>query len=118
MQFNGGSTIGGIVVPSAYLDFGMPPRGDDRPLESYSALIKLRRGLAGNYEFQKQIRLQEARRLMLGEDLDAASAGHRMGYENPSYFSREYKKPFGAPPQRDIVQLRSNLELGGTVASV
>lgn len=48
---------------------------------------------------------------MLGEDLDAASAGFRVGYEDPSYFSREYKKLFGAPPQRDIAQLRSNLEL-------
>ncbi|MEN3327153.1 MAG: hypothetical protein V7638_1960 [Acidobacteriota bacterium] len=38
-------------------------------------------------QFQKQIRLQEARRLMLGEDLDAASAGFRVGYEDPSYFS-------------------------------
>jgi len=62
-------------------------------------------------QFQKQIRLQEARRLMLGEDLDAASAGFRVGYEDPSYFSREYKKLFGAPPQRDIARLRSNLEV-------
>jgi AraC-like DNA-binding protein len=62
-------------------------------------------------QFQKQIRLQEARRLMLGEDLDAASAGFRVGYEDPSYFSREYKKLFGAPPQRDIARLRGNLEL-------
>ena len=62
-------------------------------------------------QFQKQIRLQEARRLMLGEDMDAASAGFRVGYEDPSYFSRDYKKLFGAPPQRDIAQLRSNLEL-------
>jgi AraC-like DNA-binding protein len=62
-------------------------------------------------QFQKQIRLQEARRLMLGEDFDAASAGFRVGYEDPSYFSREYKKLFGAPPQRDIAQLRGNLEL-------
>jgi AraC-like DNA-binding protein len=62
-------------------------------------------------QFQKQIRLQEARRLMLGEALDAASAGVRVGYEDPSYFSREYKKLFGAPPQRDIAQLRSNLEV-------
>jgi AraC-like DNA-binding protein len=61
--------------------------------------------------FQKQIRLQEARRLMLGEDLDAASAGFRVGYEDPSYFSREYKKLFGAPPQRDIAKLRDNLDL-------
>ena len=62
-------------------------------------------------QFQKQIRLQEARRLMLGEDLDAASAGLRVGYADPSYFSRDYKKFFGAPPQRDITRLRSNLEL-------
>ncbi len=69
-------------------------------------------------QFQKQIRLQEARRLMLGEDLDAASAGHRVGYEDPAYFSRDYKKLFGAPPQRDIARLRSNLEPGGTPARV
>jgi AraC-like DNA-binding protein len=60
-------------------------------------------------QFQKQIRLQEARRLMLGEDVDAASAGFRVGYEDPSYFSRDYKKLFGSPPQRDIARLRSTL---------
>jgi AraC-like DNA-binding protein len=61
-------------------------------------------------QFHKQIRLQEARRMMLGEDLDAASDGFRVGYENPLSFSHEYKKLFGAPPQRDIARLRSNLE--------
>jgi AraC-like DNA-binding protein len=65
-------------------------------------------------QFQKQVRLQEARRLMLGEEMDAASAGHRVGYEDPSYFSRDYKKLFGAPPHRDISTLRSRLELGFT----
>ena len=60
-------------------------------------------------QFQKQIRLQEARRLMLGEALDVASASSRVGYEDPSYFSREYKKLFGAPPQRDIARLRGSL---------
>ena len=60
-------------------------------------------------QFQKNLRLQEARRLMLGEDLDAASAGYRVGYEDPSHFSREYKKQFGAPPQRDISRLRAEL---------
>ncbi len=44
---------------------------------------------------------------MLGEELDAASAGHRVGYEDPAYFSRDYKKLFGAPPQRDIARLRA-----------
>jgi AraC-like DNA-binding protein len=62
-------------------------------------------------QYQKQIRLQEARRLMLNEDVDAASAGFRVGYEDPSYFSRDYKKQFGAPPQRDIAALRNKLEV-------
>jgi AraC-like DNA-binding protein len=48
---------------------------------------------------------------MLGEDLDAASAGFRVGYEDPSYFSREYNKIFGTPPQCDIARLRGNLEI-------
>ena len=69
-------------------------------------------------QFQKQIRLQAARRLMLGEDLDAASAGHRVGYEDPAYFSRDYKRLFGAPPQRDIARLRGSLEPGGAPARV
>jgi AraC-like DNA-binding protein len=62
-------------------------------------------------QFQKNLRLQEARRLMLAGEMDAASAGFRVGYEDPSHFSREYKKQFGAPPQRDIAQIRGNLEL-------
>lgn len=60
-------------------------------------------------QFQKQIRLQEARRLMLGENMDVASASFRVGYEDPSYFSREYKKFFGTPPQRDIARLRGSI---------
>jgi len=57
-------------------------------------------------QFQKQLRLQEARRLMLGEGLDAASAGYRVGYGNASHFTREYKRLFGAPPMRDMEHLR------------
>jgi AraC-like DNA-binding protein len=57
-------------------------------------------------QFQKRMRLQEARRLMLGEDLDAASAGYRVGYSNASHFTREYKRLFGAPPARDVERLR------------
>jgi AraC-like DNA-binding protein len=57
-------------------------------------------------QYQKQIRLQEARRLMLGEGLDAASAGYRVGYNDPSHFSREYKRLFGQPPLRDVERLR------------
>jgi AraC-like DNA-binding protein len=57
-------------------------------------------------QFQKHLRLQEARRLMLGEHLDATSAGYRVGYGNVSQFTREYKRLFGAPPMRDVEQLR------------
>ncbi|AOE84958.1 AraC family transcriptional regulator [Pseudomonas sp. TCU-HL1] len=59
-------------------------------------------------QFQKHLRLQEARRLMLVEALDAASAGGRVGYESPSQFSREYSRLFGAPPLRDIARLRQS----------
>ncbi len=58
-------------------------------------------------QFQKRMRLQEARRLMLGEDIDAASAGHRVGYGDASHFTREYKRLFGAPPMRDVERLRA-----------
>lgn len=57
-------------------------------------------------QFQKQLRLQEARRLMLAEHLDAGMAGHRVGYESQSQFNREYARFFGNPPARDIRRLR------------
>ena len=58
-------------------------------------------------QYQKQLRLQEARRLMLAEALDAATAGHRVGYDSPSQFSREYARTFGAPPLRDVARLKA-----------
>jgi AraC-like DNA-binding protein len=58
-------------------------------------------------QYQKQLRLQQARRLMLGEGLDAASAAYRVGYESPSQFSREYRRLFGAPPRAEIAQIRA-----------
>jgi len=57
-------------------------------------------------QFQKQLRLQEARRLMLSERMDAANAAFQVGYESPTQFSREYNRLFGAPPLRDITKLR------------
>lgn len=57
-------------------------------------------------QFQKRLRLMEARRLMLDEDLDAASAAYRVGYQDASHFNREYKSLFGAPPMRDVQRLR------------
>lgn len=57
-------------------------------------------------QYQKQIRLQEARRLLLSECADAASVARRVGYESPSQFSREYRRLFGAPPVQDIARFR------------
>jgi AraC-like DNA-binding protein len=57
-------------------------------------------------QFQKWLRLNEARRLMLTEHLDASTAAFRVGYESPSQFGREYHRLFGAPPLRDIMSLR------------
>jgi AraC-like DNA-binding protein len=57
-------------------------------------------------QYQKQLRLQEARQLMLNEKLDASVAGTRVGYESVSQFNREYSRLFGAPPQRDIRRMR------------
>jgi AraC-like DNA-binding protein len=57
-------------------------------------------------QYQKWLRLNEARRLMLAEKHDATSAAFQVGYESPSQFSREYSRMFGAPPLRDITNLR------------
>lgn len=59
-------------------------------------------------QYQKQIRLQEARRLLLSEIPEAAEAGFQVGYESPSQFSREYARMFGLPPIHDIKRLRNS----------
>lgn len=82
-------------------DLGMSVSGFHHHFKAVTALSPL--------QFQKQIRLQEARRLMLGEELDAASAAIRVGYQDASHFSREYKSLFGSPPIRDIQQLRETV---------
>jgi AraC-like DNA-binding protein len=79
-------------------ELGMSVSGFHHHFRALTALSPL--------QFQKQLRLQEARRLMLGEGLDAASAGFRVGYDDASYFNREYKKLFGEPLMRDVGRLR------------
>ena len=59
-------------------------------------------------QFQKQLRLHEARRLMLSEELDAASTALRVGYESAAQFSRDYRRLFGLPPRRDVRALRAS----------
>ena len=91
----------------------------DRPLSIESLAHELGMSVSGFHhhfkaitdmsplQFQKSLRLQEARRLMLGEELDAASAGYRVGYDDASHFSRDYKRLFGDSPLRDVARLRA-----------
>lgn len=69
-------------------------------------------------QYQKRLRLQEARRLMLGEGLDAAEAALRVGYESPSQFSREYRRAFGAPPRQDVTALKAEAQPAEMARSV
>lgn len=62
-------------------------------------------------QFQKQLRLQEARRLLMAESADAADVAFRVGYESASQFSREYARMFGAPPRADIRRLKEKYDM-------
>jgi AraC-like DNA-binding protein len=79
-------------------EMGMSVSGLHHHFKAVTALSPL--------QFQKQLRLQEARRLMLSEDLDAARAAFQVGYHDASHFNREYKSLFGEPPMRDVQRLR------------
>ncbi|MEO8890244.1 MAG: AraC family transcriptional regulator, partial [Coleofasciculaceae cyanobacterium] len=79
-------------------ELGMSVSGFHHHFKSVTAMSPL--------QFQKQLRLQEARRLMLGENLDATSAAYRVGYDDASHFNREYKRLFGEPPMRDVERMR------------
>jgi AraC-like DNA-binding protein len=79
-------------------DLGMSVSGLHHQFKTVTAMSPL--------QFQKRLRLLEARRLMLGEDVDAARAAFRVGYRDASHFNREYKSLFGAPPMRDVQRLR------------
>jgi AraC-like DNA-binding protein len=79
-------------------DLGMSVSSFHHHFKSVTAMTPL--------QFQKQLRLQEARRLMLGEGYDATTAGFRVGYDDTSHFNREYKRLFGEPPMRDVARLR------------
>ena len=101
----------------------------DQPLRIENIARELRMSVSGFHhhfkavtamtplQFQKQIRLQEARRLMLGEDLDSTSAGYRVGYRDASHFTREYKRLFGVPPARDVERLREAATDIGSLAA-
>jgi AraC-like DNA-binding protein len=88
-----------LRIESLARELGMSASGFHAQFKAVTAMSPL--------QFQKRIRLQEARRLMMGEDLDAARAGYRVGYDDASHFTREYKRLFGEPPMRDVQRLRA-----------
>jgi AraC-like DNA-binding protein len=96
-----------LRVDSLARELGMSVSGFHAQFKAVTAMSPL--------QFQKQVRLQEARRLILGEDLDAVRAGHRVGYDDPSHFNREYKSLFGEPPMRDVQRLRAVGSAGANV---
>jgi AraC-like DNA-binding protein len=71
--------------------------------------------MMGPLQYQKRLRLEEARRLLLSGLADATSAAFDVGYESPSQFNREYRRQFGLPPLRDVKRMRS--EFRGSSAS-
>jgi AraC-like DNA-binding protein len=87
-----------LSVESLARQVGMSPSAFHLHFKGVTALSPL--------QYQKRLRLQEARRLMLGEGLDAAEAAFRVGYESPSQFGREYRREFGAPPRQDVAALK------------
>ena len=88
---------------------GMSPSSFHRHFKAVTAMSPL--------QFQKRIRLNEARRLLLAGEGDAASAGFAVGYESASQFSREYSRLFGEPPRRDALRLRQAARDGVAVVA-
>ncbi|MFG1931301.1 AraC family transcriptional regulator N-terminal domain-containing protein [Mycobacterium sp. NPDC048908] len=66
-------------------------------------------------QFQKRIRLQQARAMLVAHPGDIAGAGHRVGYDSPSQFTREYRRLFGAPPGRDAERLRADTPMAASL---
>ena len=108
-----GSPSQQVVQSMAWLkvNFTQPVLADDLAASVHMSPSTFRqhfRAVAGMspMHYLKQLRLQEARQLMLNQGIDAGTAGVRVGYESASQFSREYARLFGAPPLRDIRRMR------------
>lgn len=84
-------------------EVGMSPSSLHEHFRTVTAMTPL--------QFQKQLRLQDARSLMLVHDIVVTTAAFRVGYESPTQFSREYRRHFGEPPARDIARLRTSSDL-------
>jgi AraC-like DNA-binding protein len=89
-----------LRIPSLARQLGMSTSGLHHHFKAVTAMSPL--------QFQKQLRLHEARRFLVAGDFDAATAGYHVGYDDASQFSREYKRFFGEPPIRDVERLRDS----------
>ncbi|RYH09415.1 AraC family transcriptional regulator [Tropicimonas sp. IMCC6043] len=90
-----------VSVPHLAALAGMSPATFHRHFKAVTAMTPV--------QFQKRLRLQEARRRLIVEGSDVAQIGFAIGYESPSQFSREYRRMFGAPPGRDSAEIRRNV---------
>ena len=79
---------------------GMSPSGFHRHFRAVTAMSPL--------QFQKRIRLQHARSILVAHPGDIAGVGHLVGYDSPSQFNREYRRPFGSPPGRGAERVRTS----------
>jgi len=91
-----------VSVERLAADVGMSPSSFHSHFKAATTMSPL--------QFRTRVRLQEARRMMVVEGMDAASAGFAVGYESPSQFSRDYSRLYGAPPLKDVLRLRSSPE--------
>ena len=114
-----GGPMVGVVEALRHLnnDFAAPLRVDALAREAHMSVSVFHRHFKAvtalsPLQYQKRLRLQEARRLLLGEEADAATAALQVGYESASQFSREYRRLFGEPPRRDTARLRDSLPTG------
>jgi AraC-like DNA-binding protein len=93
-----------LSIEALAKDLGMSSSGFHHHFKAVTELSPL--------QYQKQLRLQEARRLLLNDSLDVSKAGFQVGYDNPSHFSRDYKKHFGKAPLHDVESIRSSIASG------
>lgn len=80
--------------------FGFSPSAFHRNFKAVTALSPI--------QFQKQIRLQRSRLLLVSGDADVTSVAHLVGYDSPTQFNREYKRQFGLPPGKDAARVRAD----------
>jgi AraC-like DNA-binding protein len=122
-----GARLSQLAIPGSYTasiaraverlrqDFNQPLRIEELARELGMSVSGLRKHFKAvtamsPSQFQKQLRLQEARHLLLDENLDAASAASQVGYQDASHFNREYKSLFGVSPMRDVQHLREEMQ--------